>query len=49
MIMFGYHYDKKPNWSSGMIPPLGGGGPEFESLIGPYFSPFPLASATLCS
>ena len=24
-------------WSSGMIPPLGGGGPGFKSRLGPFF------------
>ena len=24
------------NWSSGMIPPLGGGGPAFDSPISPF-------------
>ena len=26
----------KPEWSSGMIPPLGGGGPGFKSPFGPF-------------
>ncbi len=28
----------QPEWSSGMIPPLGGGGPGFKSRFGPTFT-----------
>ena len=35
------------NWSRGMIPASGAGGPEFDSRIGPVELPF--FSATLCS
>ena len=31
----------KGDWSSGMIPVLGTGGPGFNSRIAPFFLPFP--------
>ena len=32
-----FHISNLAHWSSGMIPPLGGGGPGFNSLMSPVF------------
>ena len=34
-IVNSIHLSDMSNWSSGMIPPSGGGGPGFDSRIGP--------------